>query len=329
MLKPYDILSQRSANTAAYEATSAGVLVGAMSSKEREELIHHFMDSERKNETPQLIDAFLTMGLLEDEQAVSLLKGTPYETEIKQKIETGHYKQERARMEQEQEKNFEKYRGIYNENIVSRVVGKPLFGLLGMVWGVATVGLNMMVSYPKGSGPGRMKRIAAWAKNVVKNPYTWAGLAATAGGAELTSTSLKTGGWFGAGPISRMLEKSEKEDEKLPEIEKASREKLREIHDAGPKPLDAYLKNGGFETIQKLRDQIIREKKRRIITIDELMKLETSDAQRARLQQMKLIPTESQESINAKLTTISEAAFVLKIKTDQEFQKAYKKSEEA
>ena len=327
ILKPYDLMKQDATSSAAFEATTAGILVGSMSPKEREQLVKYFMESNRKAETSQLIDALLVMGLMEDHQATNLLKGTAYETDISKKVKDGHYKKERQRVAVAQESHIQKYRGIYNENIASRVVGKPLFGILAMVWGTTTFALNALVSYPNGKGPGRMKRIAAWAKGMAKNPYAWAGLAAAGGGAEVASTSIKTGGWIGAGPIARLLEKSEKKKEQMPKLEATSRQKLEEIRESGPKPLNAYLENGGFKTVQELRKKIIREKTKRIITIDELIKLETNAAQKQRLQQMKLIPTESEESINAKLTTVSEAAFILKIKTDEEFQKTYKKSE--
>lgn len=329
ILKPHDIISQDATSGAAFEATSAGILVGAMSVKEREQLVKYFMESDKKAETPQLVDALLVMGLLEEHQVTSLLKGTPYENEINQKMKQGHYKQERQRIAQARESHVQKYRGIYNENINSRFWGqKPFFGLLAMVWGTTTFALNALVSYPKGSGKGRMKRVATWMKNMTKNPYTWAGLAATAGGAEVTGTSLKTGGWFGTGPIARMLEKSDKKKDQMPELEATAHQKLEEIREAGPTPLNAYLEHGGFNTIKELRKNIIRENKKRIITIDELIKLETNPAQKQRLQQMKLIPTENEESINAKLTTVSEAAFILKIKNDEEFQEAYKKDKE-
>lgn len=330
ILNPLDLTKHPTGDKTGIETTAAGLLVGAMSAEQRGELIKTFMRSGRKNETPQLIDAFITLGLITETQAENLLAGTPYLQQVQTKRESGHYERERKRITAAREKQYQKYRGIYAENINNRFwFRKPFWGALAMVWGATTFAVNAMVSYPKGSGKGRLKRVATWMGNMAKNPYTWAGLAAAAGGAEVTGTSMKTGGWVGAGPISRAIESIGEDEEKGPSIEENARKRLEEIRASGPPHLNEYLENGGFKTLQKLRTEILRERKegrqKRSINIGELLKMETDERQIRRLQALKARTPLSVQTINARFITVSEAAHILKLKTEKAFLETYKK----
>jgi len=267
-----------------------------------------------------LIDAFLETGIINEEQAQKLLKGTTFADDVETKITSGHYQKAREEHAREADKHIQKYRGLYAENINNRFwFKKPFWGLLGMVWGIATFGANALVARKKGE-----KNPLKWASRVLKNPYAWAGVAATAAGAEIAATGMKTGGWVGAGPIARGLSKLGEEEKKPPSVEENVKERLAEIRESGSKTLVAYLENGGFNTIRELALDIKQKKeKKRNITIDGLLAFEKNPSQIRRLKSMKIDPFVSEETVNDQLATVSEGTAATGIKTNEAFLAAF------
>ena len=324
ILSPHDIAKEGATSAAAFEATAAGILVGAMSPEQRGELIKVFMSGNRRSETPALMDAFLGMDIITYAQARELLKGTAFEEKITKKIDSGKYNGQRADLAKQREKDTAKYSGIYNQNVVSRFIGKPLLGLVAMVWGVATMGVNFLMARKKGEKGTTLKALG----RSLKNPRFLGGAAAAGVGLEIAGTGMKTdAGWFGGGAISRGLDKVGESTKEENTPESKAKNFIQEIKEKGSKALKAYITNGGYTSMKNLRTEIIRErsehKNPRKISLEELIKTEKDPNQKARLQAMLSLSPAERHSINLDIEKVAEAGSILKIKTNDQFLKAY------
>ncbi|MBU1953666.1 hypothetical protein KKH03_01690, partial [Patescibacteria group bacterium] len=327
ILTPHDIIKDDAVSQSAFESTAAGILVGAMTPEQRVELIKVFMYGERRSETPALMDTFLGMDLISDAQARELLKGTPFEEEIVKKIESGQYRAQRKALAQQRDKDAEHYRGIYNENVVGRFMGKPLLGLVAMVWGGATMFVNFLMARQKGE---KFTTIKALGRSL-KNPRFLLGAGVAAGGLEVTGTGMKLReGWFGGGAVSRGIERIGKwaeGEEKGKTLEEKAKNVITEIKENGAPPLKSYLEKGGYMALTTLRAEIIAEraqhKKPRNIELAELIKTEKDSDQKARLQDMLALPQASRDIINDDLGMVAEAGSILKLKSNEEFLAQY------
>ncbi len=335
MLEPRDLKTADRTSRESLRASHAGILMGAMNEDQRKELVTQFIKSE-KGDSEKFVDMMISMGYLQEQDALQLLEGSKYKDQISKKIEDGTYKKQQKEMEaarkeyqQQREQYYSKYRGNYNKNIAEKVFsGKGLIGLGGMVWGFLTTAVNVMASRKKG------EKFHKWIGRAATNPYVYAGLAGIAAGAEITGSNLKAGTWFGAGPISRGFNDLMEDKDEEPEVadyKANARNKLKEIKSNAPQSMVAYLENGGFNRIQELRAKIDREKRFRqskkmplVITIDELITMETNPAQISRLQSLK---GTNDQNRNAQLTTISEAAYILQIDTNEKFVQVFNSKE--
>lgn len=332
MLKPYDLKKANPSSTEAFQASHAGILIGAMSADQRKELVQQMIKTEKGN-PEQFVDMLISMGLMDEQTALQTLEGTKYKDDVSKKIEDGTYKKRHKEMEaarqeyhQQREAHYSKYRGQYNKNIVDKVIsGKGLLGLGGMVWGFLTTTINVMASRRKG------EKMHQWLGRAAKNPYVYAGLAGMAAGAEITGSNLKAGTWFGAGPVSRVFNDVMEDDGGEPEVadyKANARSKLKEIKESAPQSMLSYLENGGYNKVQELRTKIDQEKRFRqaknmplVITVDELITMETNPDQLARLQSLK---GSNEQNRSRQLTTISEAGYILKLTTNEQFNETFK-----
>jgi hypothetical protein len=325
IINPYDVLKQRTDIKQSFEATSAGVLVGLMKPAQRYRLIEVFMDSPKKSETQQLIDAFLRTGILTRDQgeelfeeAVSkgIISRQQYESDLKKKLEQGYYQQETAKFRQivEQEINRE-YRGKFSENIANRVVGRPMLGGFAALWGGILALLNIWTTLTNKYDSNKLETL-------LKNPYIYAGLGAVVAGTEVATSTMKKGsGWIGGGVVSEALGKLGREDEQKMAVQERAREKISDIMLNSPRPLVAYLDAGGFASVLELRKNKTAKNENPIITIDELLETEKDAAQTERLKSLKTMTATSERDANLALTTLGETSVILDLQTNVAFER--------
>lgn len=331
LINPYDILKQRQNLQQTFEATSAGALIGIMKPDQRYRLVEVFMDSEKKNDSIKLIDSFMRTGILSKGQgeklmqiavAKGLLNQQEFEKEWKVKFESGYYQQEVDKLKKVMEdEKVKDYRGMFSENLMERLTGRPLVGGIMALWGTILVGINVAANM--GTKGNRLEQLAT----LKTNPYFAMGLGGMLAGTEIATGNLKTGSdWFGSGVIGRGIDSlSESDDESKTVFEKQMRQKMVDTYLNSPKEVEAYLDNGGFETMVKVREEKLKKKELPLIKIDELILAEKVPTQITRLNQIKSNPYVSQEKIESDMTIIVESAFNAGISGNSGFTAAIEK----
>jgi hypothetical protein len=306
-----------------FEATSAGVFLGMMSQAQRYKLVEVFMDSPKKKDTVVLIDAFLSTGNLTRDQGEALFqeavsKGVltqeQFAADYKKKLDSGYYQEQvnkfKAMLEEEKGRD---YTGIFSENIVNRAVGTPIVGGLAAFWGFLVAAVNIMVTV---ANKDDKHKIAS----ILKNPYVYAGLGGMAVGIEMVTVKKGTS-LLDGGAISTALEGASESGEKEQQtVERNARTRISEVMDS-PTEITAYLKEGGFTTIQALRTEKISHQQKPEIKVDELLPLEKDATNKARLEAMKHLEYVKEEEVNTRLTLVSEACSILKIDDKDKFTK--------
>ncbi len=326
ILNPYDVFKQRTDIKNTFEATSAGVLVGMMSPSQRYRLVEVFMDSAKKKDTTVLIDAFLRTGNLSRDQGEALLneavsKGIltneQFQRDFKAKLDQGYYEQEVQKFKQMIETEVRKdYTGVFADNIMNRLSGRPVIGGIMALWGFILVALNLTAN---------IKNKSSW----LKNPYIWAGAAGMMAGTEIASGTVKMGTpWLGAGVIGRGLESmSETDEAKKNALKKKARDDIGNFIMNSPKELVDYLDKGGYETMLEIRRAKIAEKKSQAFNLDELIESEKkkSGTQAQKLTALKTSTFISETEINKKFNTLAEEADnILGLQNNAEFAKLAK-----
>lgn len=330
ILNPYDIQKQAGGNKETCDATSAGIIVGFMKPEQRFKLVDLFMDSQKKAQTPVLIDSFIRTKVLTGYQAEVLLNGdaggfrgavqrgiiTPeqYQSDFKAKFDNGFYAQEIQKYEKMMEEMMKKGpSGEYSNNIMNRVVGRPLAGGLLALWGAVLSALNIAANWSD-------------KKSWVTNPYIYAGLAGMVAGTEIATGTVKAGTpWFGAGVIGRGID-SLSENDKQNGLKNRARDQIAQAIDPAKSPGEfiAFLDNGGYATIMDARKKKESEgdKASPIITIEDLIAAEQGkDAmQSARLANLAKLPQGIRDGVTVNVGKIAEAGVnIFNIDNSQEF----------
>jgi len=322
LLQPYHIVQQQTDAKNTFEVTTAGVLIGLMSPEQRYRLIQILMEGPKRGQTVSVIDGFLQVGLLSRDQGEALMKEAiakgimtqqQFDSSFKLKLEEGFYDVEaRKYRELLREEDTRKYSGVYAENIMNRVVGRPLIGGILALWGMILTTLNIAANWQNKSA-------------ILKNPYVYAGLAGALAGTEIaTGTMSRKNPWFGAGVVARGIDKlgGTTNDEKSAfEIE--TQGKIADIILNAPAPLVAYLDHGGYGTMLALRREKLAKGEKPLVTVNELIQQEKAQGnndQAARLAQLQSMSFVSEESVNIKLNMVAEGcANILKIEDNQSF----------
>lgn len=316
IMNPYDILKQRGDLQQTFEATSVGALIGIMKPDQRYHLVEVFMDSEKKDQSLKLIDSFLRTGILSKVQgekltqiavAKGLLNQSEFERDWKVKFESGYYQQEVDKLRQVmEEEKVKDYRGMFSENLMERVTGRPLVGGIMALWGTILMGINIAANM--GAKGSRWQQLST----LKSNPYFYAGLGGMLAGTEIATGNLKAGSeWMGSGVIGRGIDSLTEggEDESKTAFEKQMKQKMVDKYLNSPKAVEEYLDNGGFETMAKVREEKLKKKELPLVKIDDLIMAEKIPTQIARLNDIKTNPYVSQEKIESDLTIMVEAAF--------------------
>jgi len=329
LMNPYEVLGQRTDLSKTFEATSAGALIGIMKPDQRYHLVEVFMESPKQKDTIMLIDSFMRTGILTNVQGEKLMQAAVshglltrevFEKEWKVKFDTGYFQEETKKFQKVMEDEKAKdYRGIFSNNLMERVTGRPLVGGLMALWGTIVVAMNVAANM--GQKGARMEQL----KTLFKNPYMYAGLGGMVAGTEIATGTLKEGtNWFGAGVIGRGIDSlDEKDDEESKTaFEKQMKKKMIETYMNSPKEVMAYLDNGGFETLMKFRTEKLEKKELPIVKLDELIMMEKVPTQIARLNDIKSNPYFSQGKIESDLTILVESAINSGISGESGFAKA-------
>jgi hypothetical protein len=329
ILKPYDVINQLTKRTKdtdikqTFEATSAGVLIGMMKPEQRFRLVEVFMDCPNKAQSPQIIDAFLSTGILNREQGDALFqlaikKGLITQEQFvgnfKTKLDQGFYQQETAKFQAIIEQGKNRYRGKFSENIASRVVGAPLIGGAAAIWGFVLALLNIWTTLANKDDKNKLK-------SLFSNPYIYAGLGAMAVGTEVASSSIEGKGPIGGGVIAQGIDRLGGSEEKPNAVQERARGRIEDIMLNSPRELVAYLDEGGSERILELKKSKIAKNEKPFITIAELMPIEKNPQQAERLAHLKTLTLTSENETNIALTTVSEVSGILKIDDKDAFAK--------
>lgn len=300
-----------------FEVTTAGILIGFMSPRQRYKMIEVMMDSPKRNQTAEVIDGFLRTGILTVAQGEELFKEAvqkkvmtqeDFDTIYKKNFDKGFYVDEVKKVRDAINAEANRMRGMYSENLMNRVVGSPMIGAGMLLHSFFWILTNVLAS-------------GGDFKSLFRNPYIWAALGEGALALEVTSGSMKKGvGEFGigAGWVSRAVEKfTEKEGPKT-SVEKNA---LAVMGDMYLNYLDfgKYLENGGAMTILKIRKAKAAQGlngKELAITFDELMKSETDKTRQGLLADaQKKFPQKTAAQING----IAEIMIILKMESQEDF----------
>jgi hypothetical protein len=321
LLKPYDVSSGGADSKTAFEATAGGALVGLMSPEQRYRLMQSFMDSGRRGETVQVLDGFLSTGMLSRVQGEALMKEAvakgvmtqqQFDADFRTKLEQGYYDAEvRKYRELVRSEDLQKYSGNYSDNIMNRVVGRPLVGGLLALWGAILTALNIAANWHN--------------KKEIPKSYAMVGVAGIIAGTEIaTGTMQKQKPWFGAGVVSGGLDKlGGSSEEAKNSFENQTRGKVADIILNAPAPLAAYLDKGGYATMMQLRAEKSQKGEQPLVSVDELIEREKAgnNLERAELlARCKSLSFVTETDINLKLNMVAEGASnVLKIGDNEGF----------
>jgi|GEM_PF-3402749 len=300
-----------------FDTTSSGILIGFMNPAQRFKLVEKYMDSPKSGQTGDLIDGFLKTGILTVAQGEELfglalqkhvVSQTQFDQIYKNQLHNGFYVEEAKKVQEGIQKEVTRISGRYANNEFERLAGTPMVGAAVMAHSFFWILTNVLAS---GGDFGMMLR----------NPYLWAAVGEGALALEMTTGSMKkgTGDYgIGAGWISRAIEKISEKEGDLSSVKRNAYNVMGEIYGSYPE-FGSYLENGGAQTILTLRKaKSIGGKSggELAITVDELMKAETNDRQKALLQ--------AAQDHNPKVTLsqingISEVIRVLEINSQGEF----------
>lgn len=332
-LNPFDIDQQRHDSSKNFEATNAGVCLRFMRPDQRYKLVEMFMDPtinpQKNKDSVQFLEALLSSGHLTRTQGeelfakaikTGLLTEDDYEKTYKPKLETGgEYEKANRELQKAVEEELQKgYYGEYADNIMNRVVGKPALGALTTAWGFILVLLNVLANKKD-------------LKNLAKNPYFYAGLAGMGYGAEMMTSTMKKGaseyawGTVGGGIVSHAINSMDNQSDAEKE-QKQARAKLEKLYPAMNPTAKEYIEQplGGFETIAKVREEketqeLIGEE--RIITLDDLIKAETSTDAKEKIMAMKELKPSEQEACVIQINEVAEIGPRLNVTSDRDFKK--------
>jgi hypothetical protein len=309
-LDPQAMESTARVNPRNLEKMAVSLLVNFMDPDQRIELVRKFMESNKRAQTGELIDVFLVLGKLSIGEASTLFQEAAdagaitneqheiYKERMSPDSEYYSKLQENARQQMELEL-AEGYRGMTNENIVSRFVGYPALAFVGMCWGFTTFAVNTLVSRRRGEPIA--DTLARFGKS-----YALPGLAVGLAGLEIHMGLLKSRGEEAfAGPLSEAISSDPNES------------MLVEIYNSPE--LKEYLKNGGFNTIKQKWDELIRNKEEKYIRLSDLIDLEENPDQQEILERLRS-ESHAEDRINDKLTTVAHCAYQLELYTNAKFQ---------
>lgn len=289
-----------------FEATATGAIIARMDKEQRKELIKNLIESDKKADTGQIIESFLMGGLLEKEEVKDLWNNAKQKglitPEQDLKFNQTDYSQKAQEFQQQVREQIQKtYGGRYHRNAMDAFVGMPLLKTIGALWGTTVLALNIA---------NNRNDLAS----LIKNPWAIAGAGAL-------GTSL----YFGGGKFigDTLFGGSEEEKEDSPETKNA-KATLEQIYTKGNLQFKNYLENGGFNTLIKFREQLKDKETIDSLTIEELMKLETTQEQKDRL---KLLQTENNTSagaINTQFIQVLKSAKTARITTDAQMRELIK-----
>lgn len=329
LMNPADLGKIGVSGPEAFETTASGLLIGVMSPAQRFELVKRYMESDKKENTAQLIDAFLKTGVLSLMQGEELFKlavsagalsSEEFESEYKKKLESAYYADELKKFrEAVGGETARDIGGRFSRNVVERFVGKPLLHTLLMLWGGTTMLVNALASREKGN-------FAQSLKNIADNKFFWLGAGAAGVGYEGATGTMRDGrgrggalDFFGLGEgnISAWLDKMLSDEDREDVVKRNALKLLAENYLGAPPAFRDYLENGGHATIMKFKD----EKDARgnpVMSLEKMLEKEEGAVQKGRLEELKSMNGEPGKRIDKMLLAVAVSASALGIDESKE-----------
>ncbi len=331
IMNPVSLKGERPNLEQTFEASTWGAMIGFMRPDQRFHLMQTFMESPKKKDTVAMMDVLLTTGIISRFQAEELLrlpaaKGIDIPADFRSRLAEGHYEQEAEKYRKTLEDEIKKYyAGEYSRNLIDRAVGdgfteSPLLYMLGALWGAVTMGLNMFANLQidKKDFSSVMSSLGSSVERMAKNPYVWGGAVALGVGVQ-GATGVLAGKGFMGGCFTGMFEGlSEKDQDEL--MNSHAHDVLATMYLNAPAEFSSYLDNGGFGTMLEVKKNKGKEGQKKIILLDDLIATEKDTQQKKRLESLKTLKYVDIDNINKKFNWVAEAAVVLHIESNGQFQ---------
>lgn len=317
MISPHDLTARDAKPRERFEATSAGILIGFMTPVQRYQLVEELMDSYKREQTAEVIDGFLRTGILTVAQGEELFKEAvqkkiiteqQFQEVYKKRLDQGFYVDEVKKVRDAMEAEVKRMKGMYDVNLMERVVGKPLLGAGMLLHSFFWILTNVLAA-------------GGDFKSLFRNPYMWAAVGEGALALEMTSGSIKRGteNWgIGSGWISRAIERMSEREGPKTTAEKQAVKMMADIYLSYP-DFGAYLENGGVTTILNIRKAKTGQGLKGAelaISYEELRKSELDQLQQSRLEDAnKKFP----QKMTVQINTIAEALVILKVESQGDF----------
>lgn len=283
MINPFDITEKDAKPQQHFETTTAGILIGFMSGKQRYKLIEEMIDSP-SDKTGEVIDGFLRNGILSVAQGEELFKKAvqkgvvsqkEFETTYQKNIDDGFYVEEVKKVKEAMDAEVKRMQGMYVNNSFDRVAGAPLLGAGMLLHSFFWILTNVLAS------GGDFKALL----NPKNNPYLWAAIGEGALALEMTSGSMKRNRSFGigAGWLSRTVERITEKEGAVNTVKQNAYAVIGETY-LSYRDFGSYLENGGAATILNARSAKSGQGAKGselMISFDELLASEKDETQKS------------------------------------------------
>lgn len=329
LINPADLTKIGVTGPETFETTGAGLLIGLMNPAQRFELIKQMMESDKKEMTIDLMDAFMKTGVLTVIQGEELFKRAieagvitqeKYDAEYKEKLEGTYYADELAKFREALgSETAQEIGGKFSKNVVERFVGMPMLHTLLMLWGGTTALVNILASREKGN-------FAQTLKNIAGNEFFWLGAGAAGVGYEGATGTMRDGRsrggvldafGLGEGNISAWLDKVLSDEDRESTVKRNGVKVLAENYLGAPADFRAYLENGGHSTIIKMKGQKDASGAP-AMNLEKIIETEEDAEQKARLERLKPLNGQPERKIDRLLYGVAISAEVLEIDESKE-----------
>lgn len=320
ILNPFDFKTERANAAEGFEATAAGMIVGLMRPDQRYKLMMAFIDSPKKQQTPQLLEGWLSTGVInrfQAEQAIRESSGVNYPPEFIAKIKSGQFEIIAKKFQEKMTKeSVNEVQGQFSRNIVDQffgdgIIDSPFVYAIMTLWGAMTTGLNMWSSstWNWDDVAGSLQKSLL---GIASNPWVSVGLGATLVGGQGFTGTIQGKGFMGGAVLGALENLGSGGDEEA-FIKKNAHQVLGEVYVNSPSDFASYLDNGGYETIMALKQSKVKSGQPPKVTLKELSDLEKDSARKAMLGELSKSNFFKAEDIDRKFNWVAEAAVAMEI----------------
>lgn len=341
MMNPEDLSKQTGNTELLVERSTTGLFIILMSPAQRYELMELFIESDKKEHAPEVIDGLLQAGVLTRFQGKKLFEQAG-DTKYKEKIEGSYYQDQQRKLEEAvNSKDIRTTSQRSCRNIVDRYVGMPMVHTALVAWGGLTALLNFAASWEKGDFGKTLSNFAT--------SYGPLGLAGAGLGLEGLSSTIHKGEakdtlekyGIGGGVVSRWIDSLLSDEDRKDTTKRNAARLLAETYSNAPTDLMTYMDKGGFATIHELASEERKEREKAIeegdddkkiepkVTLEKLIEREDDPGQKAKLEGLKARNARADKPIDKALFTIAATSLPLGITTKEKMEEQLKKIRES